>query len=821
MFTRQRLIICVMVLLCVVSFANCEDNNTSQKVVFSGMVVDDANNAVAGAKVSLYQIHPDFSGQEIADVNTAEQISKDDGSFSFSVEKLTDRTYRMGMVVVRKDGYAIGWENWDARKDTTAKLVLGKPYKLQGIVVDDANKPVADAEVRTSMLLIGDIKNEQGRGIRYLVNPEQLDILKTATDANGVFVFNDIPADGKAEFMVKKAGRATISTFTFSPSNYNPGQYTVESKDIRIVQPVEAKIEGKVVESGTQKPVGGIKLVCTAGQRVGAFGTKPVVSKDDGTFTFEGLEAKTYTLRGASSQKKAAELIVEPFEVTTVAGQSSAGIVIQAGKGGVLEIIVCDNEKKNIAGVNLSIRAKDSPQGQGGITDSNGVATIRLAPGEYELQGMYKEGYSSPKDRQTITVEDGKTTRLEIELKGSPKISGIVMDNKGKPLADATIRIFPMGRSQDIKSDANGKFEISWNPVQWGGNQEIQYRLVVRHIEGNLAAAVDIDEDTKTLDVKMLRGVTFKGKVVDANSKPLTGATVRVNINISNYGMYVDQDGIKTDAQGMYEYKALPGEQKYNLTAQADGYGQSYTGVQTEDVVDGVLEIEPQVLKLATMSVSGIIKDSNDKPVAGVEVNVSGQGQQYRRAVTDANGNFIIDKLCEGQLQISANYNKGQTYLYGYANAEAGDKDIEVIIAAQGRNNRGAVRQASSLKGKPLPDVNSIGVKFDANDVNDKAILLCFIDMNQRPSRHCFKELVDKRSELEQKGIKTAVVQVGDAAVDSNQPFIKGQVQNDEKILFGWGVQSLPWLILTDKQHTIQVEGFSVDELDEQIAKQK
>ena len=32
-----------------------------------------------------------------------------------------------------------------------------------------------------------------------------------------------------------------------------------------------------------------------------------------------------------------------------------------------------------------------------------------------------------------------------------------------------------------------------------------------------------------------------------------------------------------------------------------------------------------------------------------------------------------------------------------------------------------------------------------------------------------------------------------------------------------WGVQSLPWLILTDKNHVVVAEGFALNELNEKI----
>jgi len=40
---------------------------------------------------------------------------------------------------------------------------------------------------------------------------------------------------------------------------------------------------------------------------------------------------------------------------------------------------------------------------------------------------------------------------------------------------------------------------------------------------------------------------------------------------------------------------------------------------------------------------------------------------------------------------------------------------------------------------------------------------------------------------------------------------------DEEKIRFAWGVKALPWLILTDKQHIVQAEGFNINELDEKI----
>jgi hypothetical protein len=150
--------------------------------------------------------------------------------------------------------------------------------------------------------------------------------------------------------------------------------------------------------------------------------------------------------------------------------------------------------------------------------------------------------------------------------------------------------------------------------------------------------------------------------------------------------------------------------------------------------------------------------------------------------------------------------------------ASAGDTDVKVTVAPQGAGMMpGRVKQPPSLKGKPLPDVNAAGIKLDPDAVKDKAILLCFVDLNQRPSRHCFNELAKKYNDLAQKGVFVAAIQVGNASLDLKHAFPLGQIANDEKARFAWGIKSLPWLVLTDKQHTIKAEGFVISELDEKL----
>ncbi|MHC4645318.1 MAG: peroxiredoxin family protein [Planctomycetota bacterium] len=131
-----------------------------------------------------------------------------------------------------------------------------------------------------------------------------------------------------------------------------------------------------------------------------------------------------------------------------------------------------------------------------------------------------------------------------------------------------------------------------------------------------------------------------------------------------------------------------------------------------------------------------------------------------------------------------------------------------------------------ALVRRPLPDLGNIKINFSLPEAKGKRILLCLFDINQRPSRHTVRELAKRLEQLKEKGV--AVVWVQAAKLDqqklnewvkkNNIPVPVGMIiENEEQTRFNWGVRSLPWLILTDRQHMVIAEGFGLNELDRKI----
>jgi hypothetical protein len=131
----------------------------------------------------------------------------------------------------------------------------------------------------------------------------------------------------------------------------------------------------------------------------------------------------------------------------------------------------------------------------------------------------------------------------------------------------------------------------------------------------------------------------------------------------------------------------------------------------------------------------------------------------------------------------------------------------------------------SLLPGNPLPDFDGITISLP-DEADGRALLICFFDLHQRPSRHCVLQLAARDESLRRKGVTIIAVQA--SAMERSQveewagrndiSFPVGVVQEDvESVRFGWGVKSLPWLILTDRSHTVRAAGFSVGELRQQL----
>lgn len=133
-------------------------------------------------------------------------------------------------------------------------------------------------------------------------------------------------------------------------------------------------------------------------------------------------------------------------------------------------------------------------------------------------------------------------------------------------------------------------------------------------------------------------------------------------------------------------------------------------------------------------------------------------------------------------------------------------------------------KKPPSLMDKSLPNLVNVLFNSVLERADEKALLICFFDMAQRPSRYAITQLAERAEELERRGVTVVAIQaskVDENALNqwmkkNNISFPVGMVQGDEeKTRFTWGVRAQTWIVLTDQHHRVRSEGFSIDELDE------
>ena len=101
----------------------------------------------------------------------------------------------------------------------------------------------------------------------------------------------------------------------------------------------------------------------------------------------------------------------------------------------------------------------------------------------------------------------------------------------------------------------------------------------------------------------------------------------------------------------------------------------------------------------------------------------------------DTSGSFVLEEVPNGAtVRIT-----GSDATYSWQDGKVVDgQGFEVSLDPNGPAD------VPVLMGKGLPSLNVFGLKPPANQTKDRQILVCFWDMQQRPSRHCVHWLNEK-----------------------------------------------------------------------------
>ncbi|MHC4205588.1 MAG: hypothetical protein ACYSTT_13125 [Planctomycetota bacterium] len=462
-------------------------------------------------------------------------------------------------------------------------------------------------------------------------------------------------------------------------------------------------------------------------------------------------------------------------------------------------------------------------------TNDKGLASIKFAQIETNIMASAKgrastfiRGVSLPKDEPYI-----------IRFSPGYNITGLVVDADNNPIVNVKLsakkKDFIMYYYKEFilqaTSDTEGRFVLE-NATD--GTYEIQALMQEPH-ETMYAkpVSVNVERDVSVAGVRILaeHGAVLKGRYVtkhklrtaDRKIFIITISPIRNNweIQTKDDGSFVIS-GLPQEARGKIDFMGVSGYHESLRMTNTYPFFQIESGdISFNNVPPGVYE-GVEVHFLLEGRITGKVFDSSGNPMPGQELIVRPRGRIHK---TNDKGEYTAEIPPMEKVTITVRDPVSRQVII----------QCEPFMIKEGetaQKNLTVGEESSKLVNQSLPDFEDIDIEFDPQQARNQKILVCFWDMNQRPSRYCIIELAQRANELGEKNITIVAVHASKADENeldewvntNNVSFPAGMIHNNQdETLFNWGVRSLPWLILTNNKHLVISAGFGLNELDDMI----
>jgi len=411
------------------------------------------------------------------------------------------------------------------------------------------------------------------------------------------------------------------------------------------------RLEGQVIDADEQ-PVAGARVALDSNPR------RAVDSAADGSFVFEALVARDYTLEAASGDSHAGP-------VTTRVHSRSEPVILRLRGAGSLQVTVVEaTTRRPVAGASVELRSLLT---LGAQTDATGVATLRGVGAGWPILVVTAPGFAPARRMiQTSGAPGGGTLERQlVELRAGVAVSGRVVDAAGKPVAEARVlpedvsEPFPVlePRSDAAVSDAEGRFAFS--ALQAG-----TFRFVAQHAEAGPGTSAPITLDGLTprsdVEIRLEGGARLAGRVVDGAGAGVAAATVRVALR---EGLLWSPTRVAlADDDGRFDLRGLPRRAVDVLARSAS----ESSAVVVADLA-ATSQIEDLVLTLEVGGViAGVVVAPSGQPIAEALVQVVPETQGDPRArrewglrgfprdIADGAGRFSLGGLPPGAYRLRA-----------------------------------------------------------------------------------------------------------------------------------------------------------------------
>jgi len=740
-----------------------------------GVVVDESGEPVAGATVSVLTMEPLTIWQ--SDLVTQADTGND-GMFSLTDEKGTTQS-SFTFLVVQHPEYGAGWTVMNALEQrgeslSDVRIVLPPQGSVKGTVTDSAGNPVEGAVVSAFVTLPeGAAYGDAG----FLPPCEAL--LKATSGADGAFLLDGLPLEATVILRVKHPDFAAVLAGAPEDMRGMPaGEILVGAEDMTVRLEPGATIEGRITFEQTGEAAERAVVQAKPMQYDFAamlIGPEKTESDSAGRYMLRGLAALTYSVEVTHPEGTAA-----PVTVAVTAGMHVTEQDITLGRGVLVSgklVYAETGAPVSRAQVMVMRKGARSPLQRIPIEvqPEDGTFSFREPPGEITLfSGAFTRTES--RARQELTLVEGKDlTDVILAIRVPVAARGKVVGPDGEGLAGAHVRNAYSGRDAEVETAADGSFEL---PLP-GEGTVVGYKWAVLdanhpdlpEYRGVLPLAREAAANTSAV-IEMKRIGTVRGRVIDEDGNPIQSANVIAWLSLERV-QTVDKSAT-TDKAGRYEFTDLAGGLRYRISTGAEGYGRN----DVQDVVveaGGKLNIHDMVLRLADRVIEGLVVDNDNNPLEGADVRGSGSATGLSRTNSDPEGRFRLENLADEEIRLLANYREPDGYIYGEAQAQAGDTDVTIVLLEELGQMSAEEREARRITGKEAPELNVAewvtGEVTTMEQLRGKTIVLAFWDATHKSA----VEVIETLNSLAEQHSSVTIIAVHTAAGDKDdlQEFVE------------------------------------------------
>jgi protocatechuate 3,4-dioxygenase beta subunit len=644
-------------------------------VAVSGKVTDRDGKPLSGVTVSTAEAEPGRAGMQRIMISNILQFDDDavttssDGTFSL---RLKEGTYDF---TFKREGYAT--------QNTRAQAVTASGTN----VVDAKLEPAVEIRGRV-------VRNGTGVDGVIVMAMVQSSDARTTTGPDGSFTLGGL-TPGQTRVTARKDDEFVQEMRSF----------TAPASDVVIDLPAGSRVSGRVVEKGSSKAVtqfqAGLSRSRSAGGMVMMAPPQlKAFTSQDGSFVLEHVPSGAHDLVASAAGYASGRLNVNVEE-----GKELSGLVIELDTGTRLTGKVTGPNGSPLPDVRVNMAMGP---GSAVARMGNVNATVTDANGEYSIEGLEsgEEVVEFTHAKYIGTKKDvslkGREIRLDVQLEGGQRVSGVVVTEAGVPVADADVYASAAGGSRrSAHTNASGMFEFeSLAPARY------RFAADKTGFAGGQVDDFDIASGAP-LRITLKTGGTIYGRVTGLAPTEFSNVLVQANGLGSSASASVD-------SAGNYRIEGAPtGTVRVSAMVSSSGFAMGRnTGTQT-------VELEPGSSQQLDLEFKGdtVIKGRvtrNGAPLKGANIMFmpkNSRSQASAGGSTDDDGSYSVMGLEEGEYNVTVvDMQRLSPYTTTYQ--VRGSSTFDIAFKANAL--RGHVLDATN--NVPLPDT---AIQIRSNDASD------------------------------------------------------------------------------------------------------